>query len=151
MKALTLWQPWASLIMAGWKPYEFRRWAAPAYVVDQRIVVHAGARPVKRDEVVELAYRVRHEPKGTGLDVAALELLDRLVTSPGAIPLGAGLGTALLGRPRKASAIFRGVLDSDRIDEHVWAWPLSEHRHFTPVVPMRGAQGFWDWPAPVAG
>src|SRR5690348_14114849 len=25
-KALTIWQPWASLIMMGAKPYEFRRW-----------------------------------------------------------------------------------------------------------------------------
>ena len=24
MKALTIWQPWASLIMVGAKPYEFR-------------------------------------------------------------------------------------------------------------------------------
>jgi len=33
MKALTIWQPWASLIMAGYKPYEFRGWPAYGYVV----------------------------------------------------------------------------------------------------------------------
>jgi hypothetical protein len=38
MKALTIWQPWASLIMAGCKPYEFRRWAAPQRLVGQRLV-----------------------------------------------------------------------------------------------------------------
>jgi hypothetical protein len=27
MKALTIYQPWASLVMIGAKPYEFRRWA----------------------------------------------------------------------------------------------------------------------------
>lgn len=26
MKALTVWQPWASLIIMGAKPYEFRKW-----------------------------------------------------------------------------------------------------------------------------
>jgi hypothetical protein len=37
-------------------------------------------------------------------------------------------------------AIFRDqVADSDRIDQHVWAWPLSDM--------MRGYQGLWNWPA----
>ena len=30
MRALTIWQPWASLIIIGAKPFEWRRWRAPA-------------------------------------------------------------------------------------------------------------------------
>lgn len=50
MKALTIWQPWASLVMIGAKPYEFRRWdyrERQSGLQGQRIVIHAGARPVK--------------------------------------------------------------------------------------------------------
>lgn len=54
MKALTIWQPWASLIMAGFKPYEFRGWPAPRYVVGQRVVIHAGIRSIKKTEVRDL-------------------------------------------------------------------------------------------------
>ena len=54
MKALTIWQPWASLIMAGAKPYEFRGWRAPRSIIGQRIVIHAAARKVDRVEVFNL-------------------------------------------------------------------------------------------------
>lgn len=150
MKALTIWQPWASLIMVGAKPYEFRRWPAPAGLVGQRIVIHAGARPVKHREVVELMYRVEREGgRGTGLETApAMELLERIASGRNTVPLASGLGTALLGKPRKATALFGGTIaDSDRVDEHIWAWPLSAIEFFEPFVPARGAQGFWHWPA----
>src|SRR6185369_13939683 len=57
MHALTVYQPWASLVMIGAKPYEFRRWdyrtRAPA-LEGQRIVIHAGARAIKPDEIRDL-------------------------------------------------------------------------------------------------
>ena len=54
MKALTIWQPWASLIIAGVKPYEFRGWYPPASIIGRRIAIHAGARPVRKAEIAEL-------------------------------------------------------------------------------------------------
>lgn len=50
MKALTIWQPWASLIVAGAKPFEFRGWSMPRSMIGQRIVIHAAARKVNRVE-----------------------------------------------------------------------------------------------------
>jgi len=41
MKAISLWQPWASLIAVGVKPYETRDWAPPAALIGQRIAIHA--------------------------------------------------------------------------------------------------------------
>lgn len=152
MKALTIWQPWASLIMAGAKPYEFRRWPAPRWVVGERIVIHAGARPMRRAEILDLIARLREEPHLTGVDPAiGLPLLERVATAhssslPHALPLAAGLGAAILGQPRKATALFGGtVADSDRIDQHVWAWPLTEIEPFATPIRSRGAQGFWNW------
>lgn len=149
MKALTIWQPWASLIMIGAKPFEFRRWFAPAAIVGQRIVIHAGARPVKLDEVRGLILNCQRGGTGTGLHIDfALPFLERLLSRNGQDVLGHGLGTAVLGRPRRATEIFSGkVADSDRIDHHIVAWPLTEIEPFTPPVPRRGAQGFWDWGA----
>lgn len=148
MKALTIWQPWASLIAIEAKPYEFRRWAPRTSQVNQRIAIHAGKRPVRHDEVLDLIYRLEHDGgKGTGLKVEpALELLQGLVANPGAVPLSSIVCTAFLGRARKASVLFGGdVADSDRIDHHMWAWPLTRVERLEPFVPASGSQGFWNW------
>lgn len=63
MKALTIWQPWASLIMIGAKPYEFRRWdyrEREPGLEGERIVIHAGARPVTLDDVEDVIDSYRH-------------------------------------------------------------------------------------------
>lgn len=149
MKALTIWQPWATLIMVGAKPFEFRKWAAPRSLVGQRIVIHAGSRKVVRDELRELLMRLTLEKGfGTGLHAdKAVPLLERALTSPGILPLASALGTACLGEPRKASALFKGdTNDSDRIDHAIWAWPMQDVQPFEPFVPIRGAQGFWNYP-----
>lgn len=41
MKAISLWQPWASLIACGEKPFETRHWAPPRELIGQRIAIHA--------------------------------------------------------------------------------------------------------------
>lgn len=156
VKALTIWQPWASLIMIGAKPFEFRKWDYRTRVPDlvgQRIVIHAASRKIRPAELVDLMDRLLKDGGvGSGLEVApALDLLEREWRSPGTLPLAAGLGTAILGKPRKAIDIFKGsVADSDRIDQHIWAWPLTDIKPFMPIVPMRGFQGFWKWPEKVA-
>lgn len=155
MKALTIWQPWASLIMLGAKPHEFRRWNY-AYrfptLVGQRIVVHAGVRPARASEIADLIHRLNEGGYiETGVHPkAALPYLHQWPADR-QLPLGSGLGTVVLGKPVKAVDLFKDqVADSDRLDEHVWAWPMTEIQHFEPIIPMRGAQGFWDWPKAAA-
>lgn len=144
MKALTIWQPWASLIMAGAKPFEFRGWAPPNSMVGQRIVIHAGARKPRPTEISELLVRLeRGEPTGL-LPVMAADHLRRWLASPGMLPLACGLGTALLGKARSARVLFGN--DSDRDEHFRLAWPLTDVQPFEHPVPARGAQGLWGWP-----
>jgi hypothetical protein len=143
---ITVWQPWATLIAIGAKPYEFRRWPAPKRYRGTRVGIHAGARPVRRTEVAQLLLHLRAgDAAGTALDVpAAAELLERVHSAPGSLPLSSLICTALMGEPRRCTDLFAGsVADSDRIDEHVWGWPMSEVRRLQPVVPASGAQGWW--------
>lgn len=153
MKALTIWQPWASLIMIGAKPQEFRNYAAPRSVRNQRIVIHAGARRVKPAEVDDLLRRLDAEANGTFPEEGrtclnpglARELLLKVQASYrySLLPVSMALGTALLGEPIKSCDLFKkDVADSDRGNFN-WAWPLSDIQHFEPPRPMRGAQGFF--------
>lgn len=150
MKALTIWQPWASLIMAAYKPYEFRGWAAPGYVVNQRIVIHAGTRQIKKDEVRGLISSLEVGDLIGGLKIDAMAFLEDVLMDRRKLPLSAGLGTVLLGEPKRSHELwpeqFKGMSDSDREACSNWAWPVSGVKAFAPVVPLRGHQGFWNWP-----
>ena len=57
MRAITLHQPWASLIALGHKTTETRSWPAPKTLVGSRIAIHAAKRRSRRnkwnDRVVE--------------------------------------------------------------------------------------------------
>ena len=146
MMALTIWQPWASLIMVGAKPYEFRGWPAPKRLVGQRIVIHASKRRVDHREVVALCRGLHSGAIGSGLSVGpALDLLEGWARGDRALPLASGLGTAILGEPKPVTEIYANAPDSDRLDHHKWGWPLSEIQPFEPIVPARGFQGFWEW------
>lgn len=143
MKALTIWQPWASLVAGGAKPYEFRRWdyrRRGAALVDQRIVIHAGARPVRKAEIADLRARCKFGETSL-IDDVALAILDRSNDGRNLL-LAHGLGTAILRKPIKATELYG---DSDRIDHEMWAWPLTDWEPFTPPAPARGFQGFWTW------
>src|ERR1700694_167443 len=80
MKAISLWQPWASLIACGAKPYETRHWAPPRELIGQRIAIHA-AKKVDRDArgfAEDLMYG-QHKPGG-------FDLAEKLSASMQGIP-----------------------------------------------------------------
>lgn len=141
MKALSLWQPWASFIAIGVKPFETRGWSPPVGLIGQRIAIHAAKKAVDADNR-EWAQRV-------GVS--------------GDLPLGAVVCTAVLrgayqcGRENAAGCrIARTVIGSpdhttlniddfgDYAEGH-WAWHLTDIERFEPPIPARGAQGLWDW------
>ena len=151
MKAFTVWQPWCSLIVALAKPYEFRGWPAPRSVCGTRIALHAGARKPKRDEISDLILRLRSgDAWTTGLKPEiALPLLERWLLQPDLLPLSSIVGTAVVGKPVQAYDIAEefghAINDSDRQQHASWAWPMLDVQPMAPVVPAKGAQGFWNW------
>lgn len=144
--ALTIWQPWASLIMLGHKEYEFRPWAAPRSIVGQRIVIHAGARKARDDEMLEIILGESEScwPRRRGSHLFELmeEFLQRVRRGEERLPVSVGLGTVLLGQPKRATELTPG---DDRVREDMWGWPVSEPQLFAEPIAARGAQGFWHW------
>lgn len=101
LKALTIWQPWSSLIMIGAKLYEFRSWLPPKSLVGQRIVNHAAARKTRLDEVEDLIERLSDPEMAWTTCLRPDIALPFLKGVQGALrmgqqplPLGFGLGTA---------------------------------------------------------
>lgn len=161
MKALTLWQPWASLITAGAKPYEFRGWRPPRSIVGQRIVIHAAARKIDRAEASALYALLagdRSDPR-VAQAVAETCLVPELAIpvlaragwdSPVPLPMACGIGTAIVGEPRIGTEIAEefgvpSANDSDR-DQHAnWGWPMLEIEAWPQPIFTRGKQGLWNW------
>jgi hypothetical protein len=149
--AITVWQPWASLIAAGAKPFEWRRWPAPRRLIGTRIAIHAGARKVVKREIDDLLVDLTFGNEAlTSLDVAvARPLLEQWYAAPGSLPRSSVLCLATLGKPITAAqyAQQKGIeaRDSDRVDHQLWGWPLSDIEALEPYAPATGAQGFWNW------
>lgn len=151
--AITLWQPWASLVARGIKRFEARHWPPPARLVGRRIAIHAAARRVPRDFDPALAQAVSE----------ALGDLDW----PHVLPFGAVVCSAVLaGAYRIGGRRTAGRADVDAavpgsaplaaiaIDSFGdysrgrWAWALASVERIDPAVPAKGRQGWWRWPAP---
>lgn len=161
MKALTIWQPWASLIIAGAKPYEFRSWRPPAAMIGQRIVIHAAGRAIDAEET-RMLFHAKHL-RNADPDIAEAWAMTCLIADKagrvlaqgvaGALPRACGLGTAIVGEPRLGTDIAEefGIPranDSTR-DEHAnWGWPMLQIEAWPEPIPMRGKQGLWNWPEP---
>lgn len=144
---VTVWQPWASLLIGGWKPYEFRPRAAPKGYAGRRIGIHASVRPVRRSEVRLLLRQLRSGANCGGLKAECISFLERVYDQPDVVPRSAVLGTAILGKSVLSSVLWPEDFanDSDRMDKANYAWPISEIERFEPVVPSRGYQGWWPW------
>ena len=117
---ITLWQPWASLIAYGAKPFEFRRWCAPKRLWGKRIAIHAAKRPVNSDD---------------------REWWHSITGSETPLPLGVFVCTAIL------CAVFSTCeVKSDAFGDYGpgrFAWKLEDCKPFDPPIPAIGRQGFW--------
>lgn len=117
MKAISLWQPWASLIACGVKVYETRDWAPPRDLIGQRIAIHA-AKKVDKDaarlaeEIVygqhksggfELADKIRASFDGT-----PIELLGAF--GEAALPAGCVVCTAVIDAAFQVGEAAEGTM-----------------------------------------
>lgn len=136
MRALTLWQPWASLCAAGVKEHETRSWPAPRRAVGERLAIHAAAKTASSVES-EIT---------PDLDVLCRSLFGSDWRR--SLPRSQVLCTATLHEAVPTESIADLVTDADRTSgiwtPGRWAWPLTDLETFAPI-PARGAQGLWRW------
>jgi hypothetical protein len=131
MKAITLWQPWASLIALGYKTIETRGHDSFRCLKGQRIAIHAG----KQFQPGVLDYVSRFK---------AIRIEDQDIFDKWACPVSAVLCTALV-------ADARWLTPSDNkaalceCDERRFGLVLVDIQAIHPLVPQKGAQGIWEW------
>lgn len=127
MRALTLWQPWASIVASGVKLIENRSWAPPGWLLGERFAIHAGK---------------RYDHKSA---LAAGEL-GAEVPSKNECPLGAIVATCELlavARTKREAVRFSGDPSQQRWFFGKYGWVLENIVAVTPPIECRGWQGLW--------
>jgi hypothetical protein len=94
LPALSLHQPWASLIACGAKPFETRHWPAREDLIGQRWAIHAAKRPVPRH------LRDPNSERGARMSAALRRPLNT-------VPTGAVVAIALLRGCYRLSDVSR--------------------------------------------
>lgn len=136
MKALSLWQPWASLIAIGAKQYETRSWSTPYRGL---LAIHAAKRWTL-DEARAMKHFLLTFP-----DLRAALSPDGLLRPP----LGAVLCVCKLVDVLPTEEAYRIITHKEwqfgNYSEGRFAWKLELTEVFDPPIRARGAQGLWDW------
>lgn len=143
MKAISLWQPWASLWCSPAKVHETRHWPTRHR---GPLLVHAAKRPIDDtdDEVHTICVKLfgagyRAElPRGALLGV--VRIITCRPTQPGWIGMGAPPGAAKDGAANEDDRACGDWSDGR------FAWRRDHFRLFDPPIPWRGSQGFFDVP-----
>lgn len=142
MKAITIWQPYATLLLHRDKLYETRSWATS---YRGRIAIHAAKRPV-RQTLDALA----HGSAGQRQTALLMERLLRRFGGPDHLPIGAVVGTARLVRCNAITEDFLRTLTPQEIalgDFTLgrYAWEFEDVSIMKGAVIAKGQQGLWDW------
>jgi hypothetical protein len=151
MKAISLWQPWASLIACGAKIHETRGWATS---YRGALLIHAAKRRMDR-ETMELFH--------TGPFQRALSPKKHTILAlPSDLPYGAALCVVNLAdcvpTERHIAAASRAGFNIGRVMWDVnfgdftpgrFAWRLENLRVLPEPIPMVGRQGLFNVPADV--
>lgn len=139
MFAISVRQPWAGLIILGFKPVENRSWAIPTKHRGTRVYIHAG----KAVDMKALEYRGQF-PREAAMALAVkagvtvADFLNRLDAAPDAFRLGGIIGQVdLLGCGLNQS-LSPWAIKSPRM----WHWRLAAPKAL-PFMPCLGKQGFF--------
>ncbi len=149
MRAITLWQPWASLIAEGHKTIETRTHNRFRCLVGQRIAIHAA----KRFDGIGCDVIRRNAAFG-GKELPEELLLLLKNRDESAWPYGVVLCTVLVGGARwftpSADSIEAGIeqrLSAEALSpvSGQFGLLLYDVKLIVPPVRARGHQGIWEW------
>jgi hypothetical protein len=144
MKAISVKQPWASLIVNGVKDIENRTWKCPEKYIGQRVLIHASA---EKQSVVKVLSNEQKEV------VKASELWAQCVFPD----LGAIIGSVEIvdcvvnHSSIWAEKTYQFELEDELSGEFVkgktiYNWVLAHPRLFPEPIPAKGKLGFWEYP-----
>ena len=145
MRAITIYQPWASLIAEGYKTSETRSWRPPQVAIGEHIAIHAAARYVNpASHIPRLVRDACWQAWGPGpwnLPRGAVVAIARLagVVETTGTPQRYGVSWSPWEIPDDWPDAF-GDYSAGR-----YAWHLEDVQKLAEPVPARGRQRLWQF------
>jgi len=135
IKAISLWQPWASLVAYGVKEYETRHWSAQYRGL---LAIHAAKRWTLEERE---AWRGFQRNYGMYTDQ---------ISDP--LPLGAVVCVVRLVKVVSTNSLKNSLsLHELAFGNYAfgrYAWKLEMVKRFDEPIPAKGAQSLWEWELP---
>lgn len=134
MKALSLWQPYATLIALSAKTHETRSWAT---TYTGLLAIHAAKNKATLNLFHDYTFRMALAAAG--------------YKSPDDLPLGCIVAIVDLAdcQPTQTVLARGGISAQERAfgdwTPGRWAWKLENIRRLQEPIPISGKQGLWSW------
>lgn len=139
MKAISLWQPWASLVALQFKKFETRSWKPPKSLIGEPLAIHAAKRWTVEEARFMKQFVLRFPAVGATLAP------DHLLRPP----LGVVLCACTLVDYHPTELIRDSLSEQElafgNYDDGRFAWELEFIRAPKDPIPAQGKQGIWDW------
>ena len=162
MIAITLWQPHATLIAWGLKPYETRdftpRWKGRPYRGE--IAIHAGTNTTDLESLTARTRQLKALGQWPPTEDGFLKTFHMAVNlyldhhkiddfRYSDFPLGAVVATARLHAVYDAAQLHPKLkwpdCDFGDFGQGRYAWALTDVKALKEPVPVRGQKGLWEW------
>ena len=127
MKAITIKQPWASLIVHGIKDNENRTWPCPDKYIGQRVLIHASLKPDREP------YMIFNDVQADAIDNCIMDVCGYYKQT------GAIIGSVeIVGCSINHPSIWA--------EKGCWNWVLKNAVLFDkPIENVKGKLGFWEY------
>lgn len=126
MKAITIRQPWASLIVHGIKDVENRSWTCPKKYIGKRILIHASTKSDKEP------YMIFNDSQADAVDNIIMDVCQFY-----------GQTGCIIGSVEIVDCIQNHA--SIWAEKDVWNWVLANPVQFEKPIPCKGKLSFWEY------
>ena len=147
MKALTVWQPWATLLATGYKTVETRSWKTN---YRGKILIHAAKRPVVNG-IIEMDREARKVLRDV-LDLPEIYREINWTEYYRKLPIGVVVGEARLTDCIHINEEYQRFIKNECHAEYLlgdfttgrYAWIMEDAIKYDVPIPATGRQGLWN-------
>jgi activating signal cointegrator 1 len=144
MRAVTLYEPWAALVAAGWKEVETRSWYTS---YRGPLAIHSSVHPPDKMDISRFTFLLGgwgfEMPEfHQGCVVAVCWLVACISTEL------VGINSPKLKPPFSPRRGWTVELQMGNYDHGRWAWVLRDVQRLETPVRVRGKRNLWDWTPP---